>query len=74
MKTYVKPTIEFIELKPEERLACVSGGSTCGGCCSGTSTDYGDFWKWLFGSSPFGICNIPKPGSNKKKNKKKGHH
>lgn len=33
MKAYTKPTIEFIELKPEERLACESGGST--GCCSG---------------------------------------
>lgn len=25
MKTYTKPTIDFIELKPEERLACGSG-------------------------------------------------
>ena len=33
MKAYTKPNIEFIELKPEERLACESGGST--GCCTG---------------------------------------
>lgn len=26
MKAYNKPTIEFIELKPEERLACGSSG------------------------------------------------
>jgi hypothetical protein len=30
MKAYVRPTIELIELKPEERLACGSG--TSGGC------------------------------------------
>ncbi len=34
MKSYSKPTIEFIELKPEERLACHSG--TGGGGCCGT--------------------------------------
>lgn len=26
MKEYIKPTCEFVELKPEERLACGSGG------------------------------------------------
>ena len=25
MKPYTKPTIEFIELRPEERLACNTG-------------------------------------------------
>ena len=29
MKVYVKPILEFIELKPEERLACGSGDSKC---------------------------------------------
>jgi hypothetical protein len=33
MKSYVKPTIDLIELKPEERLA--RGSGTSGGCGSG---------------------------------------
>ncbi len=62
MKTYVKPMIEFIELKPEERLACVSGGSSGSGCCSGggggTNTN---FWWWCQKSFPTGKhCNIKK--------------
>ena len=43
MKAYIKPTIEFIELKPEERLACESGGSGSG-CCSGG----GGLYLWAF--------------------------
>lgn len=35
MKAYTKPTIEFIELRPEERLACHTG--TGGGGCCGTN-------------------------------------
>ncbi|HEX2946626.1 MAG TPA: hypothetical protein VHT96_11800 [Clostridia bacterium] len=56
MKTYTKPTIEFIELKPEERLACESGGS-CGGSCSGGSTSYS--W-WCGYSYPWGWWCKPK--------------
>ncbi len=54
MKTYFKPTIEFIELKPEERLAHVSGGG-------GGSSKSTDFWWWCQKSFPSGKhCNIKK--------------
>ena len=49
MKTYVKPMIEFIELKPEERLACVTGGKTSSGCCGkngGKDSDKGKSFGW----------------------------
>jgi hypothetical protein len=39
MKGYIKPSIEFIELKPEERLACTSGG-----CCGCNQPDYNNSW------------------------------
>jgi hypothetical protein len=32
MKTYIKPTIDFINLKPDERLACNTSGNNCDPC------------------------------------------
>ena len=52
MKVYNKPTIEFIELKPEERLACESGGSGDGCCSGGGGGTY--FWWWCGHSFPIG--------------------
>ena len=62
MKTYIKPTIEFIELKPEERLACESGYSNCGGCCSGGGGGgNSSFWMWCHKSFPYGKwCDFSK--------------
>jgi hypothetical protein len=57
MKAYSKPTIEFIELKPEERLACVSN-SPSGGSCSGGGPAY--FWFWCGHSFPWGPWCMPK--------------
>lgn len=57
MKAYSKPTIEFIELKPEERLACESGG--CSGCCSGGGGTKSFGW-WCGYSYPWGWCWKPK--------------
>lgn len=58
MKTYIKPTIDFIELKSEERLACTSNGSGSG-CCSGGGQNY---FAWIFCSHhgfPMGwLCNF----------------
>jgi hypothetical protein len=45
MKEYSKPTIEFIELRPEERLAC-SSGKGGSGCC-GTNIGYKGYYYWL---------------------------
>lgn len=56
MKEYVKPTIEFIELKPEERLACVTGGS--GGCCSGGGGNTIQYWLPCYICSPVILCNL----------------
>jgi|GEM_PF-951459 hypothetical protein len=68
MKAYTKPAIDFIELRPEERLACTSGPGG-GGCCGGggipdwpkPSPCY--LWTHVCGkSAPFFIfCGIFKP-------------
>jgi hypothetical protein len=58
MKAYTKPTIEFIELKPEERLACESGGGKPGNCSGGK--DHG-FAAYLCDHSyPYGHYCKPK--------------
>jgi len=46
MKTYVKPMIEFIELKPEERLACITGGTSKTGCCSNNNNSNNASFGW----------------------------
>lgn len=59
MKAYKKPTIEFIELKPEERLACVSNKPNGGSCSGGGNNVY--FWWWCGHSFPWGYwCNYKK--------------
>ncbi len=59
MKTYIKPTIDFIELKSEERLACTSNGGGSG-CCSGGGGGHSGyfFFSCKQNSSPLGyLCN-----------------
>ncbi|HEY8350480.1 MAG TPA: hypothetical protein VIM13_11725 [Clostridia bacterium] len=46
MKPYTKPTIEFIELRPEERLACNTGNSSAG-CCTGGNNPYQGYYYLL---------------------------
>lgn len=41
MKEYNKPTVEFIEMRPEERLANVSAGGGAQAVCNGN--DGGSF-------------------------------
>lgn len=43
MKAYTKPTIEFVELRPEERLACTSGPGNSG-CCGTGGGNKGYYW------------------------------
>ncbi len=67
MKAYTKPTIEFIELRPEERLACTTGNNGSGCCGTGGGGGGGYFWPlacwkpspiWFF-------CNIFNPPKKK---------
>ncbi|HHU73471.1 MAG TPA: hypothetical protein GXZ28_02445 [Clostridiales bacterium] len=55
MKTYTKPTIEMIELRPEERLA------TCGTDIKGSNIII-IFLAWLLGFST--RCKIVSVGGN----------
>jgi hypothetical protein len=51
MKMYSKPTIEFIELKPEEKLACGSGATdSFANHCNCKSNAF--------------CCNLPTPTPN----------
>ncbi len=47
MKVYMKPAIEFIELKPEERLACNSTHNSGGGCGSNQNSSFFNNYNWL---------------------------
>lgn len=47
MKPYTKPTIEFIELRPEERLACNTGNSSAGCRTSGGYNPYKGYYYHL---------------------------